>query len=63
MIKTIFSLFYIISCVNARHLTYATGMDGPHYLRHRHLAYATGIEGPRNLKHSEENSIVYDNYY
>jgi hypothetical protein len=72
MIKTVFSyiLFYI-SCVNAgpqylRHLSYATGMEGPRNLRH-----ATGMEGPRNLRRSyklfekdiEEFTEIYESNY
>jgi len=78
MIKTVFSyiLFYI-SCVNAgtqylRHLSYATGMEGPRNLRNlRHLSYATGMEGPRYLRQShkffekdiEEFTDIYESNY
>lgn len=48
MIKTVFSyiLFYI-SCVNARylrHLSYATGMEGPRNLRHSYKLFEKDIE-------------------
>ena len=67
MIKTVFFYIFYISCVNAtfnlRHLTYATGMEGPRY---RHLEFATGMEGQHrylSVKDNEEFANVYDSYY
>jgi len=72
MIKTVFFYIFYISCVNAtfnlRHLTYATGMEGPRY---RHLEFATGMEGPQYLrqpelyeeKDIEEFTDIYESNY
>jgi hypothetical protein len=75
MIKTVFFYIFYISCVNAtfnlRHLTYATGMEGPRYLRYRHLDFATGMEGQQRYlsvketydEKNNEFANVYDSYY